>query len=301
MVSLSICIPIFNHDCTDLILRLDEQCALSGVPYEIVLLDDGSTLYKEKNRNLTGLEKVNYVELPQNIGRAAIRNRLTETAQFSHLLFMDCDTQIIDNRFIENYLSAAKKNDADVILGGVCYSDEKPPQPYLLRWIYGKNREERPAHERNQQPYRAFTAFNALIRKEVFEKVRFDESLKTYGHEDTLLGWQMKKENFVMTHIDNPARKIGLATNDIYLKRNAEAVENLWKIYQKIEEKNLFREDVKILKYFHILERMHIENIFYNTIRIFNNLIFKNLKSDNPNLHLLDLYKLATLCQVSLK
>jgi glycosyltransferase involved in cell wall biosynthesis len=301
MVSLSICIPIFNHDCTDLILRLDEQCALSGVPYEIVLLDDGSTLYKEKNRNLTGLEKVNYVELPQNIGRAAIRNRLTETAQFSHLLFMDCDTQIIDNRFIENYLSAAKKNDADVILGGVCYSDEKPPQPYLLRWIYGKNREERPAHERNQQPYRAFTAFNALIRKEVFEKVRFDESLKTYGHEDTLIGWQMKKENFVMTHIDNPARKIGLATNDIYLKRNAEAVENLWKIYQKIEEKNLFREDVKILKYFHILERMHIENIFYNTIRIFNNLIFKNLKSDNPNLHLLDLYKLATLCQVSLK
>jgi GT2 family glycosyltransferase len=301
MVSLSICIPIFNHDCTDLILRLDEQCAFSGVPYEIVLLDDGSTLYKEKNRNLTGLEKVNYVELPQNIGRAAIRNRLTETAQFSHLLFMDCDTQIIDNRFIENYLSAAKKNDADVILGGVCYSDEKPPQPYLLRWIYGKNREERPAHERNQQPYRAFTAFNALIRKEVFEKVRFDESLKTYGHEDTLLGWQMKKENFVMTHIDNPARKIGLATNDIYLKRNAEAVENLWKIYQKIEEKNLFREDVKILKYFHILERIHIEYIFYNTIRIFNNFIFKNLKSDNPNLHLLDLYKLATLCQVSLK
>jgi GT2 family glycosyltransferase len=301
MVSLSICIPIFNHDCTDLILRLDEQCALSGVPYEIVLLDDGSTLYKEKNRNLTGLEKVNYVELPQNIGRAAIRNRLTETAQFSHLLFMDCDTQIIDNRFIENYLSAAKKNDADVILGGVCYSDEKPPQPYLLRWIYGKNREERPAHERNQQPYRAFTAFNALIRKEVFEKVRFDESLKTYGHEDTLIGWQMKKENFVLTHIDNPARKIGLATNDIYLKRNAEAVENLWKIYQKIEGKNLFREDVKILKYFHILERIHIENIFCNTIRIFNNLIFKNLKSDNPNLHLLDLYKLATLCQVSLK
>jgi GT2 family glycosyltransferase len=301
MVSLSICIPIFNHDCTDLILRLDEQCALSGVPYEIVLLDDGSTLYKEKNRNLTGLEKVNYVELPQNIGRAAIRNRLTETAQFSHLLFMDCDTQIIDNRFIENYLSAAKKNDADVILGGVCYSDEKPPQPYLLRWIYGKNREERPAHERNQQPYRAFTAFNALIRKEVFEKVRFDESLKTYGHEDTLIGWQMKKENFVLTHIDNPARKIGLATNDIYLKRNAEAVENLWKIYQKIEGKNLFREDVKILKYFHILERIHIEYIFYNTIRIFNNFIFKNLKSDNPNLHLLDLYKLATLCQVSLK
>jgi hypothetical protein len=188
-----------------------------------------------------------------------------------------------------------------VILGGVCYSDEKPPQPYLLRWIYGKNREERPAHERNQQPYRAFTAFNALIRKEVFEKVRFDESLKTYGHEDTLLGWQMKKENFIMTHIDNPARKIGLATNDIYLKRNAEAVENLWKIYQKIEGKNLFREDVKILKYFHILERIHIEYIFYNTIRIFNNFIFKNLKSDNPNLHLLDLYKLATLCQVSLK
>jgi hypothetical protein len=176
-----------------------------------------------------------------------------------------------------------------------------PQQPYLLRWVYGKNREERPAHERNLRPYRAFTAFNALIRKEVFEKVRFDESLKTYGHEDTLIGWQMKKENFVMTHIDNPARKIGLATNDIYLKRNAEAVENLWKIYQKIEEKNLFREDVKILKYFHILERIHIEYIFYNTIRIFNNLIFKNLKSDNPNLHLLDLYKLATLCQVSLK
>jgi len=301
MVSLSICIPIFNHDCTDLINRLDEQCVRSFINYEIILIDDCSSLHKEANRLLAQLPNVQYTELPQNIGRAAIRNRLAGTARFSHLLFMDCDTQIIDSQFIQKYLYTVKESNADVILGGVCYSDEMPQQPYLLRWVYGKNREERPAHERNLQPYRAFTAFNALIRKEVFEKVRFDESLKTYGHEDTLLGWQMKKENFVMTHIDNPARKIGLATNDIYLKRNAEAVENLWKIYQKIEEKNLFREDVKILKYFHILERIHIEYIFYNTIRIFNNFIFKNLKSDNPNLHLLDLYKLATLCQVSLK
>lgn len=301
MVSLSICIPIFNHDCTDLINRLDEQCVQSGINYEIILIDDCSSLHKEANRLLAQLPNVQYTELPQNIGRAAIRNRLAETARFSHLLFMDCDTQIIDSQFIPKYLFAVKECNADVILGGVCYSDEMPQQPYLLRWVYGKNREERPAHERNLQPYRAFTAFNALIRKEVFEKVRFDESLKTYGHEDTLLGWQMKKENFIMTHIDNPARKIGLATSDTYLKRNAEAVENLWKIYQKIEEKKLFREDVKILKYFHVLKRMCIEKIFYKTIRIFNGAIFKNLKSDKPNLHLLDLYKLATLCQVSLK
>lgn len=299
MVSLSICIPIFNHDCTDLINRLDEQCVQSGINYEIILIDDCSSLHKEANRLLAQLPNVQYTELPQNIGRAAIRNRLAETARFSHLLFMDCDTQIIDSQFIPKYLFSVKECNADVILGGVCYSDEMPQQPNLLRWVYGKNREERPAHERNLQPYRAFTAFNALIRKEVFEKVRFDESLKTYGHEDTLLGWQMKKANISMTHIDNPARKIGLASSDLYLKRNAEAVENLWKIYQGIEEKELFREDVKLLRYYHLLERMMLKKIFSVIIRPFYEMILKNLKSDNPILFLLDLYKLDSLCRVS--
>ena len=217
MVSLSICIPIFNHDCTDLINRLDEQCVQSGINYEIILIDDCSSLHKEANRMLAQLPNVQYTELPQNIGRAAIRNRLAETARFSHLLFMDCDTQIIDSQFIPKYLFAVKECNADVILGGVCYSDEMPQQPYLLRWVYGKNREERPAHERNLQPYRAFTAFNALIRKEVFEKVRFEVVLDESKIQVLSLNI-IEDEDAFIPYYDSTAQVLISENSDILLK-----------------------------------------------------------------------------------
>ena len=48
---LSILIPEHNYDCTKLVNDLAMQCNKAGIIYEIIVLDDASTLYKSENRN----------------------------------------------------------------------------------------------------------------------------------------------------------------------------------------------------------------------------------------------------------
>ena len=49
------------------------------------------------------------------------------------------------------------------------------------------------AAERNKHPHAGFSTFNVLIEKSVFSKIRFNEELKQYGHEDTLTGLPVEK------------------------------------------------------------------------------------------------------------
>jgi glycosyltransferase involved in cell wall biosynthesis len=80
----SILIPIYNFDVRPLVEALVGQCRkeLEG-EFEILCFDDGSEReYLEKNRQLKVFPEVNYRELPQNLGRARIRNLLAESARF---------------------------------------------------------------------------------------------------------------------------------------------------------------------------------------------------------------------------
>ena len=60
---LSILIPIFNFDVTDLVLELNNQALAANVKYEIILLDDASTdSFREINRNLSRQNHIKYIE-----------------------------------------------------------------------------------------------------------------------------------------------------------------------------------------------------------------------------------------------
>jgi hypothetical protein len=295
---LSILIPVYNFDVRILVRNLDIQGMALGVPYEIILLDDASDLeYRGLNRELDDLDSVHYFELPANIGRAEIRNRMAEIAKFPYLLFMDGDSEVMYNDFLRNYLNKAKGE--LVVFGGRIYSMVAPrDRSKYLRWKYGSKAETIRAAERVQSPYRSFMTSNFLISKSIFSKIRFDEDIRTYGHEDTLFGYNLKKAGIPLVHIDNPLVHIGLEDGIDFIRKTREGIENLIKILKKQENPSDFAEEVKLLRQYKKLKGSWKEKMLIRIYIKYRSGIEKNLCSRYPSMKLFNLYKLSYLAYI---
>ena len=294
---LSILIPIYNFSCADLVAELHRQAAACAVPFEIILMDDASTLYKEENRKLSQLPGVKLIELPENIGRAKIRNRLAGEAKFDSLLFMDVDVRPTNENYVKNYLEVCA--DYPMICGGLAYC-EKPPQDKkrYLHWLVGTNREVISVEKRRKKPNKSFLTSNFLIHKNIFNQIRFDENISKYGHEDTLFGFELKKRGITIHHIDNPLEHIGLETSERIIAKEKEGIENLYFVILKHNHATEITEDITLLKYYRLLRKLHAAPVSAYLYRKFHEKIEQNLTSEKPSLLLFDFYKLGYLCQL---
>ena len=284
---LSILIPIYNFAVKELVSELSSQAESLNIPFEILCIDDKSTtLFLESNQGLDKIKGVNYQLLKKNIGRSAIRNLLSEKAQFDHLLFLDCDIRINDN-FLKKYVEF--KDKSEVIVGGVSYADfDNLEKDKLLRWKYGKNREERKAHFRNQRPYTSFSACNMLISRNVSQKIRFTESLTKYGHEDTLYGFELEFHSLTVMHIDNPIIHLGIDETSVFLEKTELALINLLSL-QKSHPKAC--KNIKVCKYYDTFRKtLFLTKGFFQICRY---ICRKLLIGGNTNLSVFDLYKLS--------
>ncbi len=287
---ISVLIPVYNFDINRFVTDIHKQLVRENIPFEIILLDDGSeTIYKTKNKHLNRLSHVVYEELPANVGWSAIRNLLAEKAKYENLLFADCDSEVNDDFFIKNYLNYL--NTRQVVFGGRNYHKNPPEKSRYLRWLHGTRRETIPAKIRNKSPYTTFMSNNFLIPKEVMHAVQFPENiLRGYGHDDTLFAMELKKNHIPIFHIDNPLTHIGLETNEEYLHKTESALRNLFqlirlgklepefKVYKAAEKLEKLKLSKRVGKYF--LKRQ------------------KKLKSKlihDPNLLRFDMYKLGYL------
>ena len=90
--------------------RLDEEV-------EIIFIDDASgPPFMEMNRAIC--ESVGtYIPLNQNLGRARIRNHFLQFTQYEWLLFLDCDSLITDEDFLQKYLAEIKEGVQGVSCG----------------------------------------------------------------------------------------------------------------------------------------------------------------------------------------
>ncbi len=296
---LSILIPIYNFDVSRLVKALHKQSLSEKIDFEIVLLDDVSTdQFKEKNRRLSKLRHVVYEEQLENIGRARIRNRLAEKAKFPYLLYLDCDSEITTNDFIKKYIDTGKRS--QVVYGGRQYNTDKPDdERYLLHWLHGRKREEIPFNIRKEEPNKSFMTNNFMISRQVFEDIKFNEKISGYGHEDTLFGYDLKKKNIEITHIDNPVIHLGLESSEEFLRKTREGIKNLKRI-MKINgnEKRLVR-DITLLWYYKLIVRSGLEKFVYFLYKKYEYILRRNLLSRKPNLFLFDLYKLGYLCSIN--
>lgn len=287
VTEVSILIPVYNQDVTAMVHTLIAQCKRLAIRYEILLYDDGSDEeIKAINRPLARQKKVVYLELPSNIGRAAIRNKLATDARFDYLLMLDNDCLPVSHNFLYNYLVAGHKS--EVVIGGIVYVSKAPERPYRLHWKYGKMRGSKSMRERQLNPYADIYLCNAFLRKEIFLHFPLREKLKRYGHEDTVFAQELRYNNIHIKHIHNPVVHLGLEQTPIMLAKTYQAVDNLVQLYQDGEALN----QIKLVKSFEVLNELRLVKAYTLVFSTLERLVRHNLNSANPNLLLFDLYRL---------
>lgn len=281
---LSILIPIYNYEVRDLVMELKRQAVGSGRPVEILLMDDGSPR-PDHNAELADGKTIFYQKLAKNIGRAAIRNRLADRANFPNLLFIDADATVVSSSFLEDYFRNIDPK--TVLCGGTCYAAEPPSDPaQFLRWHYGAYREQRPAAQRDRT---GFTTFNFLIPKNIFQKIRFEE-LRSYGHEDTLFGYELARRGIPIRHLDNPLRHDGLEPARVFLEKSIVAIENL----QRINQPEV-RAPTTLWRAYEQLHRVNLTGFYRKIFEKMHSRMERNLLGPTPSLRLFDLWKLGVL------
>jgi len=297
IMKISLLIPVFDYDVVALVHSM--KSALGTVPEfcEIIIGDDGSSPeYREKYRSLEG-DSVRIISSEKNIGRAAIRNRLALESVGDYLLFIDADTMIpgTAKAYISNYIPAMAI--AKVVCGGIIYPESPPGDPdKLLRWKYGKWKEQKKASERNKHPHAGFSTFNVLIEKAVFSRIRFNEELKQYGHEDTLLSYQLKKAKIDILHIDNGLVHEGLESNKDFLDKTKLGVENLSKLYDKVTDKKSFSEAATMLRSYRKLSLLKLTLILAGIFIRYRERMEIRLDSSKISLYLFVFYRMSMFC-----
>lgn len=291
---LSVNIPVYNVEITDLVLQLRNQAEKLEIPYEIRIYDDGSQVwFKEQNRKIAGLSNVIYSELEKNVGRAVIRNQMGHDSAFQYLLFIDADSKLVSDNYLASYREHVREN--VVLCGGTVYSSQKPADPQkLLRWYYGTSREAVPAGKRNLKKGFIITSNNFLIERRVFEQIRFRENIRDYGHEDTLLGYDLFMANVEICHICNPVEHSGLEDAEIFLQKTRTALKNLRFINEMIlAGDKVFMDKVHFLNRYRQISRIVSPAILRLFFRLFSRRLERNLTGQHPRLFLFDLYKLC--------
>jgi len=287
-MKLSILIPTYNYDCTQLVNALLQQLPADA---EIIVADDGSTdeHIKVENRKIGTLPQCRLWESENNLGRAGIRNRLGELAEGEWLLFMDSDAEVADTHFLQNYLSQTA--DYEVLCGGTATPQLCPSPKVKLRYKYETEYwKKHTAEIRQKNPYDSFTTFNFLILREDFLKIKFDESIREYGHEDTLFGQEMKRRKTKILHVNNPLIHTGLETNAEYLLKVESSLKNLSLLSPET------RQNSPVSRVGDRLGRYHLKRLAGALHRCISPLEKINLNSTHPSLLLLKIYKLGYYC-----
>ena len=129
-----------------------------------------------------------------------------------------------------------------------------------------------------------------MIQKSVFEKVSFNEKIPNLRHEDTLFSYNLKQQNILVEHIENPVYHNGLDDFDVAIKKENESlvalkflVENQFIPYNYISLSNLFYGLKK-------MQLVFLLKVFFKTTKP---LLLKNLASKNPSLFIFDMYRLG--------
>lgn len=230
---LSILIPVYNDNALPLVSELQRQAAvISGLEYEILAVDDGSTdaCIIRGNEAIDTIEHCKYVRCPHSDCRAAMRNNMACYGKYEWCLMVDARLTIPNDDFLLRYLTAPVGK-GEVVCGGVCVDggvDTKRLYRENLRFRYEKHEERNHSLQTRQAfPYRSFRTTNFFYHRAVLERVPYDERIKSYGYEDVMLGKALEQVGIAVNHIDNPVAYTCFEDNQAYLCKLNEALQTL--------------------------------------------------------------------------
>ncbi len=284
--TLSILIPTFNSDCTELVNSLHQEAmATTGLRYEIVVAEDGSTdpALISLNHSIATLPDVRHIIREKNVGRSAIRNFLAREAQYPHLLFIDSHMSVIRPDFLRTYLSHI---DEPLVYGGYIIPSDVVVPEGNLRYLYEQSCAEILSHaNRQQSPYANFHTSNFMISRDLMLTYPLDERFKRYGYEDVLWGKTLQEAGVGIHHISNPLGFSRFEDNARYMEKTDEGLQTLHEFRDELQGYSRLlgvARKLRVLKmplrWFHAL---------------FGSMMRKQLTGPHPSLWIFKVYRLT--------
>ena len=173
--------------------------------------------------------------------------------------------------------------------GGRRHHDNPPKNKNKkLRWLYGIKKEDQNINFRVKNPYHCFRSNNFLIKKIIFSQIKFNEEIETYGHEDTLLSLELKKNKIAIFQINNPVFHEGIEDSSVFLEKTKSAIKNL----VLLEKNNLDTSSIKLIKTYHLISKLKLTWLVFPMSKTILNILERQLLSSRPSLKIFDLYKL---------
>ncbi len=181
---LSVIIPYYNSPEKLERLLLSIAKSKKALPYEIIIVDDGSI---EKFKT-----KLKIIRLPHNKGPAIARNRGVEAAKGEFVVFLDGDVEVFADTLCE--IGKVFTDDPDVVaLTGVWVKEQQskdffPNFKALRDWSYWINERDKSGY------YFLFSTRIAAIKKAVFLRLGgFDETYPAPLVEDIELTYRIAR------------------------------------------------------------------------------------------------------------
>lgn len=286
---LSVLIPTFNYNTLNLVQNIYKQCIEVTILFEIFVQDDGTTNEEiiKINEQINTFHNCFYEINKTNLGRASNLNTLIQKANFEWVLILDCDVLPINNQFIFDYKNQFKQTNK-VVFGGLAYKNKIDNPLGKLRWKYGIKREALTVKERNKNKYETILTSNTLFHISVFEKIKFNNTIKKYGYEDFVFAMELKNNNILVKHIENRVYHLNLETATIFIQKTKNSLETL----HFLESNKIVINKTKLQKMKFFIERSKLKPIFNAIYKLFDSKINKNLHSKNPSIFLFDVFKL---------
>jgi glycosyltransferase involved in cell wall biosynthesis len=228
MTTLSIAIPFFRDDPTDLIqalgrLRLAEQTSLT-------IADDGTGDAALTERIKVALADYpgegRLITLATNQGRSAARNALIEAASGAFILFLDADMAPDNPDFIEQWLTLIANQNPPIAFGGFTTAQVSKNRANALTYYLARTTDCPALDVRAARGPLAVATSNLLVRRDVIAAVPFDAGFSGWGWED--VDWAMRASaRFAIHHVDIPATHLGLDDAATLLRKYRGAGPNL--------------------------------------------------------------------------
>jgi glycosyltransferase involved in cell wall biosynthesis len=234
--ALSVLIPFFRDDPTELLARLDEEAGIQGGSVEVVVLDDGSGDPALTKRITAAVKAMRlpgrFVSLAANEGRSRGRNRLAGHARGGSFLFLDADMRPDHRRFLQTWSDLVAREDPAVAFGGFSLDQSPADARFAVHRAMSLRAECVPYTQRARQPEKYVYTSNLLVRRDAFQAEAFADDFKGWGWEDVEWGMRIARR-FRVVHLDNPASHLGLDTVEGLTAKYEQSVDNFGRVVRR--------------------------------------------------------------------
>lgn len=288
---ISILIPIYNYSAGKLVNTLLEYYLDDSPNIEIICCDDGSSEFTEENKQIEKLPHCTYFRSKNNKGRSQTVNFLAQKASKEYLLILDCDVLPKNVSFLQRYFDATKTGN-DVIFGGWEYMPTVS-KSQNLRWLFGIYREALSIEKRLKDPYATTFTSNILIKRKLFNTIKFETSLTQYGYEDYLFIKTLQKKGISVHHIENEIYHLNEDYSTEYLQKTKLAIDNLIYLHNA---HFLELKESKMGTLYHKLKKGGFTFFVDKCFLLLRKPMEKKLYSYKPSLLIFDIYKAGYFC-----